>query len=238
VVYAEMDDGPIPFENFGTWKSVSGAPWPAKDEFEVGCTLEHAGYCLTWLTAFFGPARSITSFAHSLLPDKGIPLDRITPDFTVGSIEFVSGVVARLTCGIFAAPDRSLRIFGDGGILSTRDSWNSASPVYHSRRNHLGLKAEKHPVLAKWVGLGPGRVPLVRRPNFRWAGRPANYIDFARGVAEVAASAREKRPARLSARWSLHVNELALTLQDPATYGAHRLLKSTFEPMQPMPWSD
>jgi hypothetical protein len=34
------------------------------------------------------------------------------------------------------------------------------------------------------------------------------------------------------------VNELALTLQDPATYGVHRLLKSTFEPLRPMPWAE
>jgi hypothetical protein len=81
-------------------------------------------------------------------------------------------------------------------------------------------------------------VPLVRRPRFRWSGRPANHIDFARGIGEVAAAATEKRPSRLSARWSLHVNELALAMQDPATYGSPRLLRSTFEPPVPMPWAE
>ena len=70
LAYAEMDDGPIPLEDHGTWASASGAPWPAKDEFEVGCTLEHSGYVLTWLAAFFGPARAVTSFAHVVKPDR------------------------------------------------------------------------------------------------------------------------------------------------------------------------
>jgi predicted dehydrogenase len=238
LVYAEMDDGPIPLENYATWFSASGAPWPAKDEFEVGCTLEHAGYYLTWLTAFFGPASAVTSSAHVVVPDKGLRLDTITPDFTVATIQFVSGVVARLTCSIFATHNRGLQIYGDKGVLSTSDSWSFASPVYLSSRSALGLRAEKRPELAKWVGLGPRRLPLVRRPRFQWAGRPASYIDFARGVAEVAAAASEKRAPRLSARWSLHVNELALTIQDPTRYGSPRKLQSTFEPMAPMPWAD
>ncbi len=237
LAYAEMDDGPIPFENHRTWLSASGAPWPAKDEFEVGCTLEHAGYILTWLIAFFGPARTVTSFAHALLPDKGPPLDVIAPDFTVAAIEFASGVVARLTCGIFASPDRRLRIFGDQGVLSTRDSWDFGSPVYLSRRTRLGLKAEKHPRLASWIGLGPRRVPPVRRPRFRWGGRPASHIDYSRGIAELAAAATERRPSRLSARFSLHVNELTLAIQEPATDGCPRRIRSTFDAMAPMPWA-
>ena len=41
---AEMDDGMVHRLDYGTWRSLSGAPWPARDEFEVGCTTEHAGY--------------------------------------------------------------------------------------------------------------------------------------------------------------------------------------------------
>ena len=36
--------------DYGSWKSDSGNAWPAKDEFEVGCTLEHAGYYVTFQT--------------------------------------------------------------------------------------------------------------------------------------------------------------------------------------------
>lgn len=237
LAYAEMDDGPIPLDDHGSWRSASGAPWPAKDEFEVGCTLEHSGYALTWLTAFFGPVRTVTASAHVLKPDKGLPLDVITPDFTVATLEHASGVVARLTCGIFAPHERALRIFGDEGILSTPDTWDFGAPVHLARRTGLGLRAEKHPRLARWVGLGPRRLPLVRRPRFRWSGRPANHIDFARGIAELADAASEGRRPRLSARWSLHVNELALAIQDPSTHGTPRKLCSTFDSMAPMPWA-
>ncbi|MEO0911820.1 MAG: Gfo/Idh/MocA family oxidoreductase, partial [Pseudomonadota bacterium] len=54
LVYAELDDGFIPQAPYAKWMSESGAPWPAEDEFRVGCTLEHAGYYLTWLMAMFG----------------------------------------------------------------------------------------------------------------------------------------------------------------------------------------
>jgi predicted dehydrogenase len=70
VVYAELEDGMVPRMPYRKWKSVSGLPWPYKDEFEVGCTLEHAGYYLSWLAAWFGPATTVTSFASIRLPDK------------------------------------------------------------------------------------------------------------------------------------------------------------------------
>src|SRR5690242_11428364 len=49
LVYANFDDGMIaPKMSPWLWRNESGVPWPAKDEFEVGCTFEHAGYVLTW----------------------------------------------------------------------------------------------------------------------------------------------------------------------------------------------
>lgn len=54
LVYAEMDDGLVHKMPYQQWISESGKPWPYKDEFEVGCTLEHAGYYVNWLTAFLG----------------------------------------------------------------------------------------------------------------------------------------------------------------------------------------
>jgi predicted dehydrogenase len=234
LAYAEIDEGPVPFMSYRDWLSESGAPWPFKDEFEVGCTLEHAGYYLGWLTAFFGPATRVTSFAHVVLPDKGIALDACAPDLSVGCLEFTSGVVARLTCSLYAAHDHRLRIHGDAGVLTTAECWDYGSPVLLSRRTPLGLRAEKHPRLARWIGLGPRRIPLVRRPRFRWKVRGANRMDFCRGIAELADALRERRPPRLSARWALHINELVLALQGP---GGAREVRSTFEPMEPMPWA-
>jgi hypothetical protein len=46
-------------------------------------------------------------------------------------------------------------------------------------------------------------------------------------------AAAEGRQLRLSARWSLHVNELALTISE----GRQNEMRTTFEPMTPMPWA-
>lgn len=237
VVYAELDDGPIHQMGYRDWRSVSGAPWPYEDEFRVGCTLEHAGHYLTWFATFFGPAVRITAFSACLVPDKGASVRSTTPDFSVGCIEFASGVVVRLTCSILAPHERGMQIIGDEGVLSVEDCWDFGTAVRFHRRTPLAIRAEKHPGLARLAGLGPRRVPLVRPVDFRWRIPGANRIDFARGVGEAAAAATEKRPCRLSARMALHVNELALALQHPQEFGCPRVLTTTFDPVVPMPWS-
>jgi predicted dehydrogenase len=247
LVYAELDDGPIHRMGFQDWKSESGNPWPWQDELEVGCTLEHAGYYVTWLVAFFGPAVSVTSFSSVVVPDKFPPghheagsaspvID--TPDFSVACITFASGVVARITCSIFAPHDHRLRIIGDDGVLSIDDCWNYGSPVHLQRRTKLRLKAEKYPRAAKLAGLGPEQVPLVRTPKFAWKTKGANPMDFARGIAEMAAAIRAQTPGRMSARYALHVNEIVLAIQSPQAMGTPRKLVTTCEPMSPMPWAE
>ncbi|MEO7096815.1 MAG: gfo/Idh/MocA family oxidoreductase, partial [Polyangiales bacterium] len=248
LVYAELDDGPIHRMGMEDWKSESGNPWPWKDELEVGCTLEHAGYYVTWLVAFFGPVASVTSFASVVVPDKhpfgyhearvSEPLAVDTADFSVACITFASGVVARITCSIFAPHDHRLRIIGDDGVLSIDDCWNYGSPVHLQRRTRLRLKAEKYPRAAKIAGLGPERVPLVRKPSFAWKTKGANPMDFARGIAEMAAAIRAQVPGRMSARYALHVNEIVLAIQSPGAMGTPRKLVTTCESMSPMPWAE
>lgn len=237
LVYAELDDGPIHLMAPETWRSDSGNPWPVQDEYEVGCTLEHAGYYVTWLVAFFGPARTVTSFSTVLTPDKGVPVKRRTPDFSVACIEFASGVVARLTHGIYAPHDHRLRIIGDQGVLGTDECWDYGAPVYLQRRDWLGLKAEKHPLAARALGLGPKKLPLAPGPGMPHKSQKANPMDFARGIAEMADALAWRRPCRLSARFALHVNEIALAIQHPEVLGSPRRLTTTCEPLEPMPWA-
>ncbi len=238
LVYAELDDGLIHRMRYRNWINPSGNPWPYKDEFEVGCTLEHAGYYVTWLACFFGPARQVTAFASCQIPDKrtDAALDVQAPDFSVACIEFQSGVVARLTCSIIAPHDHALRIFGEEGILSCEECWNYGSPVYLKRRTKLSLWAEKHKLLSLLPGIGARRLPLVRRPQFR-SYRATHRMDFARGPAELAASIAENRPCRMSAEFALHVNEIVLAIQNPAQLGCPRTLVSTFAPPEPLPWA-
>ena len=241
LVYAELDDGMVHRENYRSWLSASKNPWPYKDEFEVGCTLEHAGYYVAWLAAMFGPAETVTAFASCQIPDKrtGEQLQPAnTPDFTSGCIQFASGVVARLTCSIIGPHDHSLRVFGDAGTLTVKEAWDFGSPVYLRPWTRWSFRAERRPFLARLVGLGGRRVKLVRKPNFRVTGPGANQMDYCRGVAELADAIRENRSPRLSSRFCLHVNEIVLSLQDPHGMGTPRKITTRFDPVAPMPWAD
>ena len=228
VVYAEMDEGMVFRMPYKKWASESGAPWPYKDEFEVGTTIEHAGYVLTWLPAFFGPAVSVTGFAACLAPNKGTPLDVSAPDFAVACIRFRSGVVARLTCSLFAPHDHSLRIVGDKGVLSTADTWYYTSPIhirrwFNLKRRHIELPwRQKYPLAARGT-----------RYNYRGT----QQMDFARGVADLASAIREGRPARLSARYSLHINEIVLAVQNATEGSSTYSMTTSFDAIEPMPWA-
>ena len=230
-VYSEMDDGLIHKMPYRSWVSQSGISWPYKDEFEVGCTLEHAGYYLSWFPAFFGRAESVTGFSSTLIEDKetDVALDVNAPDFSVACIKFASGVVVRLTCSIIAPHDHSLRIFGNKGILSTPDSWFYNSPVHIRRMFNIRRKRIVSPIKQKY--------PLVGNKSQKYNYRGAFQMDFARGIAEVASAIREERPCRLSARYSLHVNELALAIHNATENSRTYTVKSDFEPIEPMPWA-
>lgn len=232
LVYAEMDDGMVYRMAYRKWASTSGIPWPAKDEFEVGCTFEHAGYYLTWFPAFFGPAKSVTAFSACLAPDKMTdePLDVDGPDFSVACITFESGVVARLTCSIIAPHDHTLRIIGDQGVLGTHDCWYYRSPVYIQRPITIRRKTIMSPFKT--------RCRLVGEDKGRYRYRGAQQMDFARGVVELAAAVREGRPSRLSERYSLHVNEMVVAIDQARDTATPYKMTTTFDPIAPMPWAD
>lgn len=250
LVYANFDAGMTHRYQLSKWRSASGALWPAKDEFEVGCTYEHAGYFLTWLASYFGPARSVTAYASCQIPDKGVPVDVITPDFSVGCIEYDNGVVARVTSSIVAPLDKSLVIVGERGVIYTRDMRDDASPVYVSRTppgrvgsaleyrlDYWGNKLER---IINWIPWSWGthwrvrrKYPYAIKPMIRSSG---NYkpVDFCRGPAEMANAILENRPARISAELALHVTELIEALQYPERFGGRKKLKSAFPPIEPL----
>jgi predicted dehydrogenase len=250
LVYANFDAGMTHRYPLHKWRSVSDALWPAQDEFEVGCTYEHAGYFLTWLAAYFGPARSVTAYASCLIPDKGVPVDVITPDFSVGCIEYDNGIVARVTSSIVAPLDKSLVIIGERGVIYIRDMRDDASPVYVSRTppgrigsaleyrlDYWGNKLER---IINWIPWSWGthwrmrtKYPYAIKPETRSSG---NYkpVDFCRGPAEMVNAILENRPARVSANLGLHVAELIEALQYPNRFGGHKKIKSTFTPIEPL----
>lgn len=244
LVYANFDDGMIaPRLSPWQWQNESGVSWPAKDEFEVGCTYEHAGYILTWLAAFFGPATNVTSFASCLIPNKGIAVDAMAPDFSVGCIEYFGGVVARITCSLVAPHDKSLTIIGDDGILFVANVRNDFCPVYVRSipaspwQSAIERRVNRY---RRWV---PGWetewhiwncYPMMRM-HPRVSVSDVKPVDFCRGPAEMAEAIHHKRPCRLSPELGWHITELIERLQYPERFTGQRQLASTFAAIEPLP---
>lgn len=250
LVYANFDSGMTVRSNPSSWCSVSGNPWPMKDEFEVGCTYEHAGYILTWLAAFFGPAQNVTAFASCQMPDKGIDLDVETPDFSVGCIEYPNNVVARVTNSIIAPVDRSMSIIGDKGVIHTRELRNDASPVYlknyatgrlsklEGRMKKLNRILEERLNDFQWswnTWQLNQKVPYAKKPTKTRSGKN-KPVDFCRGPDEMATSISEGRPCRLSGELGVHIFEIIQGLQYPEKFSSRHQITSTFEPIQPLEW--
>ncbi|GJD49797.1 Inositol 2-dehydrogenase/D-chiro-inositol 3-dehydrogenase [Methylobacterium crusticola] len=229
LVYAEIDDGFVPRAPYDQWRSESGAPWPAQDEFAVGCTLEHAGYYLTWLIAMFGSVKRVVSASADVL---GLTLEdgsEAAPTYASASLFFEGGVVARLTCSIVAPHDHSLRIFGDEGILEVGECWSNDAPVRIRRRHVLRRRLLDSPVTRRVRLRGPTH-PKVGR-------RGATAMNFALGPQEVLAARAEGRPCRLDADLALHLTEVTLAIQNAGDRAGGQVMTSRAPAMAPMPWA-
>jgi predicted dehydrogenase len=223
---AELSEGMICRMRHQDWVSRSGAVWPAADEFATGCTLEHAAYVLTWLTAFFGRISAVTGRAFVVTPhDRSSNL--AAPDFSTAVIEFEIGMVARVTFSIVAPCDRTLTIIGCDGVVAVDDVWRFGSPVW-LRRGILPSPAKTH------AYLGEAEIyPCVEGP-LRTTGYADNHdIDQMRGVAEFDDAVTNGKESRLSASRALHVLEATLAIAE----GETRRMQTAFRPVDPMPWA-
>lgn len=228
LIYAELDDGFIPQAPYESWISESGAPWPYQDEFHVGCTLEHAGYYLGWLIAMFGTVKTVVAASAEVLPDKqGGPYG--TADFSVATLFFENGPIARLTCSIAAPHDHSIRIIGDKGVLSVDQAWANAAPVKFRPRLRIRRRLMESPIARRIKPSGPSH-PKVGR----WG---AASMNFALGVAEMFDALEERRPCRLSSDFALHMTEVALAIQNAGQDSGAQHMTSRTAPMDLMPWA-
>ncbi|MDA5558610.1 Gfo/Idh/MocA family oxidoreductase [Shimia sp. MMG029] len=226
LIYAELDDGFIPQAPYADWKSDSGAPWPATDEFSVGCTLEHAGYYLTWLIAMFGTVRRVVAASAECLPDKGV---QGTPDFSTATLFFENGVVARLTCSIVASHNHSIQVFGEKGVLAVKRAWDNEAAVRFHKRFVMRRRLMEHPI-GKRVRLSGASHPKVPR----WG---AAAMNFALGPAEMLDALAEGRDCRLSADFALHLNEVTLAIQASGAENGIQEMTTRCDPVAPMPWA-
>jgi predicted dehydrogenase len=229
LVYAEMDDNIVAKTSFRNWRSASGAPWPYEDEFEIGVTLEHAGYSLASLMALFGPVSRVVAYAALAYPGKPVtPGKAEGADLSLAAIEFASGVVARLSCTNIAPRNHAIEIIGDKGVMRADDCW-----VYNTKISTRGyLQIRNRFMLTPWKRRAKHR-PCG--PSGRKSG--AGAMDFARGPAELAHAIAENRPSLLMPDdFALHVNEVSLAIHHafdadgPADYRPH----TTFAPLPPV----
>ncbi|HEV2330572.1 MAG TPA: Gfo/Idh/MocA family oxidoreductase [Verrucomicrobiae bacterium] len=250
--YAEMDGGLICRTRYKEWTNELGIHWPYYDEFAVGCTIEHAGYPVSWLSAFFGPVDTVTACATRQVLEPGCEIDSEVwpPDLTVACLKFKSGVLARLTSSWIAPSDHSMRLFGDTGILSTDDIWQPRSPVRITRSKSINLGPKT--ITVPWKTKYPlAKSPEPTRSIGNFLRSPGSLlkslrcrlhhlrkrVDFCIGPAEVATSIREGRPCKLSPEYCLHNTEIVLAIHNSLASGTHYKVVTTFDPMEPMSWA-
>lgn len=223
LAYAELDDDFLPAAPHGRWQSVSGARWPAADEFRTGCTLEHAGYYLGWLMAMFGPVRRVVGGSAQLLDQEQTGGGHMAPDYASASLYF-DAMVARLSCSIIAPHDHRLRIFGDSGVLEVDEAWANGAPVRVRRRHVIRRRLINSPFARKVPPAGDGH-PMAGR----WG---AASMNFALGIAEMALAIAAGRRPRLAGDFALHLTEVALAMQAGGDYRP----RTDLAPIAPMTW--
>lgn len=228
LIYAELDDGFIPQAPFQDWRSESGAPWPAEDEFKVGCTLEHAGYYLAWLIAWFGPVRRVVAASAEVLPDKS-PSGRGAPDVSVATLFFEDGPVVRLTCSIVASHNHQILVFGDNGVLEVKKAWDNDAPVRFRKRRNIRRRLVESPI-TKRISIKGETHPKVKR----WG---AAAMNFALGPMEMLEAMEAGRPSRLSGDFALHLNEVTLAIQNARDETGPQDMTTSCSVMEPMPWA-
>lgn len=228
LIYAELDDGFVPQAMYRKWISETGAPWPYEDEFCVGCTLEHAGYYLSWLISWFGSVESVTAASTETIPDK-IGSGPMAPDFSTATLFFENGPVARLTCSIVAPHDHSIRIVGDKGVLSCDAAWDNGAKVKYARRVNIRRRLMEMP-LKRRIRLKGSTHPKVGR-------RGAAAMNFMLGPAEMLDAIAEGRACRLSNAHGLHMTEVTLAMQNAGRTGGAKPMTTSTEKMEPMPWA-
>ena len=200
--------------NHGRIESWHPAPQPF---YEVGVLFDVGIYPLALLTAIFGPARRVSAWRHTLMPERrtldGAPFALSKPEAYFALIELREGPLIRLTANYYANRSRQagVEFHGDAGRL------------------HLGDWQMPDCELAQAAYDEPYRslAPL----------RPAAGMRWGRGVLELAQAIREGRPHRASAEQAVHLIEVLSALETAAASGQPVAIHSRFTPPERLPWA-
>lgn len=229
LVYAELDDDFISQAPVARWHSASGAPWPIKDELRVGCTLEHAGYYLTWLMDMFGPVETVVSASAHIGEVAHIIPEPAAPDYSSATLFFKSGMVARLTCSIIAPHDHRLRIFGDRGAAEVSRAWDNKAPVRIRKRLVLRRKLMNSPIAFRVKPSAWTAHPFVDRKQAA--------MNFMLGPAEMLDAIKAGRPSKLDSDFALHLTEVTLAIQNAGRTTGPQAMTTCFKRTAPMRWA-
>lgn len=181
VVYAEV--------NWGRIESWHPNPAPF---YEVGVLFDVAVYPLTLLTAWFGPVIKVTAGGGIVFPNRlsksGEPFRVSREDFAAAVVEFESGVICRVTGSFYvgwASKQHGLEVHGDEGTLLL-DRWDTFDAPL-------------------WIAN-----PVTSMERWRMVpdAPPAEGIEFARGLSDLAQAIREDRPHKTTGAHAAHVVEI------------------------------
>ncbi len=225
LAYAEIDDGYIRQAPYQHWKSETGAPWPAEDEFQVGCTMEHAGYYLTWLIQMFGPVRTVVAASAQLTGDAPA-----AHDLSIGTLFHASGVVSRLTCSIIAPHNHELRIVGDNGVLELDECWDNLAKVRFRKRTRIRRRLLEVPIARRLRLANKTTHPVPAKGG-------AATMNFFLGPDQMLSDISEGNDPLPTMQMALHVNEVTLALQNAGEDSGAVAMQTTCNPTSPQPWA-
>lgn len=210
VVHANLEDGAVHKMDYRAWISPSGQLWPAREEFAAGPVLEHAGYQLTWLVGLFGGVAEMVGTTTTVVPQASLGADGLTygPNLALWNITHKSGVVTRLTCGGIAPRDYSMTIVGEQGVLDIQNVMRLDSDVTYRREQTTDRQS-------RISYLGPADTLRYSSPAPPYD--DTHYVDFAAGIAEMAACMRDGSEPHLGSPLSVHVLELVLEIITPGS---------------------
>jgi predicted dehydrogenase len=209
VAYAEANWG----------KVESWHPSPAT-LYAVGAMGDVGVYPIAILTAMFGPARRVTAFSTTLVPDRidkfGAPFTIERPDIEIAALELEGGVLVRVTASFYVGPgyQRGIELHGDSGILRL-PTWGEFDSD----------------ILVSTTGAAEGYEPV--EPV-----RPAYHgIDWSRALLDLAAAVEEGRPPRASGAHAAHVVEILDAIATSSRDGGPVEVRSSFPQPEPFAWA-
>jgi predicted dehydrogenase len=208
VVYAEVNWGRIE-----SWHPAPAAFYQVGPLFDVGV------YPLTLLTTIFGPARRVTAYGTTLMPDRvgktGIPFQVDAPDWAVVVVELNNGPVVRLTTNFYVghhSKQAGVEFHGDVGSLYLGSWQNFDAAVEYAP---FGKQYEP--------------VPYLRTP--------ARGTPWGRGAAEMALAMIEDRPHRATGEQAAHVVDILCGAVESMQCHAPVAIHSSFTSPAPMDWT-